>query len=113
MISVEGDFVRTWRYGRRRIRHKARKYRRFGGFKHNHLWLTAFEFCLSAHERNEYVGNADRTVGKLALFDERGEYSRRCKPRTVERVDESRFARFLISESPIKTSTRQGCKWGS
>ena len=31
MISDEGDFVRTWRYGRRRIRHKARKYRRFGG----------------------------------------------------------------------------------
>ena len=33
MISVEGDFVRTWWYGRRRIRHKARKYRRFGGVR--------------------------------------------------------------------------------
>ena len=44
MISVEGDFVRTWRYGRRRIRHKARKYRRFGGFKRNHSWLKSENF---------------------------------------------------------------------
>ena len=41
MISVEGDFVRTWWYKRRRIRHKARKYRCFGGFKRNHSWLSA------------------------------------------------------------------------
>ena len=33
MISVEGDFVRTWMYGLRRIRHKAWKYRRFGGVR--------------------------------------------------------------------------------
>ena len=40
MISVEGDFVRTWRYGRRRIRHKARKYRRFGGVRIILDWHT-------------------------------------------------------------------------
>ena len=40
MISVEGDFVRTGWYELRRIRHKARKYRRYGGFKRNHLWLS-------------------------------------------------------------------------
>ena len=33
MISVEGDFARTGWYGLRRIRHKARKYRRFGGVR--------------------------------------------------------------------------------
>ena len=51
MISVEGDFVRTWWYGRRRIRHKARKYRRFGGFKHNRLRLnTSFVFSTHNHK---------------------------------------------------------------
>ena len=40
MISVEGDFVRTWWYGRRRIRHKARKYRRFGGVRIILGWHT-------------------------------------------------------------------------
>ncbi len=44
MISVEGDFVRTWRYGRRRIRHKARKYRRFGGVRIILGWHNMKEF---------------------------------------------------------------------
>ena len=42
MISVEGDFVRTWMYGLRRIRHKAWKYRRFGGVRIILGWHTAF-----------------------------------------------------------------------
>ena len=41
MIFGEGGFVRTLWYGRSRIWQKARKYRRFGGFKRNRLWLCA------------------------------------------------------------------------
>ena len=59
---------------------------------------------MPAHKRNENVRNADRTVGKLQLLDKSGENSRRCKPRTVERVNESRLARFLISESRVVSS---------
>ena len=40
MISVEGDFARTGWYGLRRIRHKARKYRRFGGVRIILGWHT-------------------------------------------------------------------------
>ena len=39
MIFGKDGFVRTRPYGRSRICLKARKYRRFGGFKRNHLWL--------------------------------------------------------------------------
>ena len=44
-VAIFDDFCRRrlcsyLLYGRRRIRHKARKYRRFGGFKRNHLWLS-------------------------------------------------------------------------
>ena len=39
MIFDEGDFVRTLWYGRNRIWQKARKYRHFGGFERNYLWL--------------------------------------------------------------------------
>ncbi len=43
MIFDEGGFVRTLWYGRSRIWQKARKYRHFGGFKRNHLWLIFTE----------------------------------------------------------------------
>ena len=49
MISVEGDFVRTWWYGRRRIRHKARKYRRFGGVRIILGWHTLQNFNIIIH----------------------------------------------------------------
>ena len=55
MIFDEGGFVRTLWYGRSRIWQKARKYRRFGRFKRNHLWLTD----------NEYV--RDKTLRKLVV----------------------------------------------
>ena len=45
MISVEGDFVRTGWYGLRRIRHKAWKYRRFGGVR---IILDCHQFFKSA-----------------------------------------------------------------
>ena len=40
MIFDEGGFIRTLWYGQSRIWQKARKYRCFGGFKRNHLWLS-------------------------------------------------------------------------
>ena len=39
MIFDEGVFIRTLWYGRSRIWQKTRKYRGYGGFKRNHLWL--------------------------------------------------------------------------
>ena len=48
MISVEGDFVRTGWYGLRRIRHKAWKYRRFGGVRIILDWHQFFKSALSA-----------------------------------------------------------------
>ena len=47
MISVEGDFVRTGWYGLRRIRHKARKYRRFGGVRIILGWHSVDKFPFS------------------------------------------------------------------
>ena len=41
MIFDEGGFVRTLWYGQSRIWQKARKYRHFGGFERNYLWLSA------------------------------------------------------------------------
>ena len=40
MIFGKDGFVRTRPYGRSRICLKARKYRRFGGFKRDYLWLA-------------------------------------------------------------------------
>ena len=42
MIFGKDGFVRTRPYGRSRICRKARKYRHFGGFKRNHLWLNPY-----------------------------------------------------------------------
>ena len=48
MIFDEGGFVRTLWYGRSRIWQKARKYRHFGGFERNYLWLAERDSVSSA-----------------------------------------------------------------
>ena len=55
MIFGKDGFVRTRPYGRSRICLKARKYRRFGGLKRNHLWLRINIY----NDTQEAVGVSD------------------------------------------------------
>ena len=55
MIFDEDGFVRTLWYGRSRIWQKARKYRDFGGFKRNHLWLTVDDNILT-QKKSDKIG---------------------------------------------------------
>ena len=70
MIFGKDGFVRTRPYGRSRICLKARKYRRFGGFKRNHLWLTTIgDYAFSGCElRGIITPNSVTSIGR-GTFD--------------------------------------------